>query len=76
MVIQYDSYGQPITTGVNETIGAPSSNPANADEVLTSAHYNNNSWLISKAIEMLIDDSTYSESYGGPDVAYSGTTAP
>lgn len=71
-----DAYGQSTTLGFTETIGQPSSNPTNCEETKTSPHFYNDTWLINKAIQMFLDDDTYSEAFGIPDVIYQGPNMP
>lgn len=66
--ISIDRYGQPNIEDTYEKNGTPSSNPQNYDNMLVSNHYNNNDWLIDKAIEAFEADTPYNESYGSPSI--------
>lgn len=67
LIMEYDEYGQPITLGVEETIGVPSNNPTNYDAIQKKANFDNDTWIINRAISAYENDTTaYRAVYGWP----------
>ena len=62
--IVYDTYGQPHTIGYMEETGIPSENPRNSAKVEKKSHYDDDAWIISKALSQYQNDAgTYSQIY-------------
>ncbi|MCQ4925282.1 hypothetical protein NE686_19415 [Tissierella carlieri] len=60
-----DSSGQPITQKVSEKTGSPSNNPTNYDTIEKKSNFDNNTWIVNKAISQYqYDDGVYSDIFG------------
>lgn len=63
--IKKDSYGQPVKTWVNEKTGKPSNNPTNQDFINKKSNFDNNTWILNKAISQYKNDAgVYSNIFG------------
>lgn len=63
-VVYYDDAGQPTTGVPVERYGEPSKNPTNYDKIEKKTHYDDDSWIINKAlVQYQNDDGVYSDIY-------------
>jgi len=62
--IIYDDAGQPHTVAITEETGIPSNNPTNSPKIQKKNHYDDDNWIINKAVlQYTNDDGVYSDIY-------------